>query len=210
MPHGVVTSHSVTFGIRAALAISRSPRCQLAKSSNAVPHKSLPFRATSGTNRQVLTLPSVRTELGSVCTRIVGKEFVGEIVQGNLQAFTRKCTLARRILHVRGHAWSWRWENFTDRNRDTQDMCLYTNIDYGYAKLWEMCFRDVHVGNTMVLDPLVFKQADQVEFGELVASQGLNVEERIRSTLHILVGNYSRSPDEPKTWRNQLILSHFH
>ena len=31
------------------------------------------------------------------------------------------------------------------------------------------------MGNTMVLDSLEFRQADPVEFGELVASQGRNV-----------------------------------
>ena len=36
------------------------------------------------------------------------------------------------------------------------------------------------MGNTMALDSLEFRQADPVEFGELVASRGLNLEEGSR------------------------------
>lgn len=32
------------------------------------------------------------------------------------------------------------------------------------------------VGNTIILDPLEFRQADSIEFGELVASQELDIE----------------------------------
>ena len=39
------------------------------------------------------------------------------------------------------------------------------------------------MGNTMALDSLEFRQADPVEFGELVASLGLNAEERYRKIL---------------------------
>lgn len=62
----------------------------------------------------------------------------------------------------------------------------------------------------MILDSLEFRQGDLVEFGELVASQGLNVEEGSRLALHTLVGNWSRSPYEPKAGRNQSILCYFH
>ena len=53
--------------------------------------------------------------------------------------------------------------------------------------------------------PSEFRQADPVEFGELVASRGLDAEEGIRPSLHKLVGVWSRSPDEPKAGRNQYI-----
>ncbi|KAL6221691.1 hypothetical protein ACLB2K_005086 [Fragaria x ananassa] len=53
--------------------------------------------------------------------------------------------------------------------------------------------------------PLEFKQADPVEFGELVAGRGLNAEEGTRPSLHKLVGVWSRSPDEPKAGRNQSL-----
>ena len=36
------------------------------------------------------------------------------------------------------------------------------------------------MGNTMVLNSLEFRQVDPVEFGELVASRGLNIEEGSR------------------------------
>ncbi|KAL6180260.1 hypothetical protein ACLB2K_046924 [Fragaria x ananassa] len=52
---------------------------------------------------------------------------------------------------------------------------------------------------------LEFRQADPVEFGELVASRGLNAEEGTRPSLHKLVGIWSRSPDEPKAGRNQSL-----
>lgn len=54
------------------------------------------------------------------------------------------------------------------------------------------------MGNIKALDPLNLRQANPVEFGELLTSQGLNVEEGIWPALHTLVGNSSRSPDEPK------------
>ncbi|KAL6181229.1 hypothetical protein ACLB2K_047884 [Fragaria x ananassa] len=53
--------------------------------------------------------------------------------------------------------------------------------------------------------PLEFKQADPVEFGELVAGRGLNAEEGTRPSLHKLVGVWSQSPDEPKAGRNQSL-----
>ncbi|KAL6131304.1 hypothetical protein ACLB2K_069680 [Fragaria x ananassa] len=53
--------------------------------------------------------------------------------------------------------------------------------------------------------PLKFRQADPVEFGELVAGRGLNAEEGTRPSLHKLVGVWSRSPDEPKAGRNQSL-----
>ncbi|KAL6218496.1 hypothetical protein ACLB2K_011706 [Fragaria x ananassa] len=53
--------------------------------------------------------------------------------------------------------------------------------------------------------PLEFRQADPVEFGELVASRGLNAEEGTRPSLHKLVGVWSRSLDEPKAGRNQSL-----
>ncbi|ESR61605.1 hypothetical protein CICLE_v10017895mg [Citrus x clementina] len=65
VPHGFETSRPVTNGIRAALVISRSPRCELAKRSNAAPRRSPLFQtqgSTSGMNRQVLTPPSIRTK----------------------------------------------------------------------------------------------------------------------------------------------------
>ena len=39
------------------------------------------------------------------------------------------------------------------------------------------------MGNTMALNSLEFRQADRVEFGELVASRELNVEEKSRKIL---------------------------
>ena len=87
--HGLETSCPVTNGIRVALVISWSPRCELTKCSNAAPRMSPPFWAqgsTRGTNRRVLTPPSVCTELDSVCRQVlspdqerVGREFMGEI-----------------------------------------------------------------------------------------------------------------------------------
>ncbi|KAL6175344.1 hypothetical protein ACLB2K_051985 [Fragaria x ananassa] len=53
--------------------------------------------------------------------------------------------------------------------------------------------------------PLEFRQADPVEFGELVAGRGLNAEEGTRPSIHKLVGVWSRSPDEPKAGRNQSL-----
>ena len=51
-------------------------------------------------------------------------------------------------------------------------------------------------------DPLEFKHANPVKFGELVAGLGPDYEEGCRPTLHKLVGSWSRSPDEPKAERN--------
>ena len=51
-----------------------------------------------------------------------------------------------------------------------------------------------------------FRHADPVNFGELVVRLGLNYEEGCWPTLHKLVGSWSRSPDEPKTGRNQSAL----
>ena len=50
---------------------------------------------------------------------------------------------------------------------------------------------------------LEFRHADPIKFGELVAGLGLDYEEGCWSTLHKLVGSWSRSPDEPKAGRNQ-------
>ena len=47
------------------------------------------------------------------------------------------------------------------------------------------------------------RHADLVKFGELVAGLGPDYEEGCWSTRHKLVGNRSRSPDEPKARRNQ-------
>ena len=38
------------------------------------------------------------------------------------------------------------------------------------------------MGNTMILHSLEFRQADPVEFAELIVSQGLNIEEGSRRT----------------------------
>ena len=54
-------------------------------------------------------------------------------------------------------------------------------------------------------DPLEFRHADPVKFGELVAGLGPDYEEGCRPTLHKLVGSWSRSPDEPKAGRNQSV-----
>ena len=43
-----------------------------------------------------------------------------------------------------------------------------------------------------------FRHADQVKFGELVASLGLDYEEGCWPTLNKLVGSWSHSPDELK------------
>ena len=42
------------------------------------------------------------------------------------------------------------------------------------------------------------RHADHVKFGELVAGLGPDYEEGCWSTLHKLVGSWSRSPDEPR------------
>ena len=44
-------------------------------------------------------------------------------------------------------------------------------------------------------DPLEFRHADPVKFGELVAGLGPDYEEGCRPTLHKLVESWSRSPD---------------
>lgn len=44
--------------------------------------------------------------------------------------------------------------------------------------------QDVRVGSTMALDYLKFGQANLVNCGELVAGQGLNVEEGTKPILH--------------------------
>ena len=54
-------------------------------------------------------------------------------------------------------------------------------------------------------DPLKFRHTDPVKFGELVAGLGPDYEEGCKSTLHKLFGSWSRSPDEPKTRRNQSV-----
>ena len=54
-------------------------------------------------------------------------------------------------------------------------------------------------------DPLEFRHADPVKFGELVAGLGPDYEEGCRPTLHKLVRSWSRSPDDPKAGRNQLV-----
>ena len=72
------------------------------------------------------------------------------------------------------------YQNVTDRNRDTQDMRLYTSVDDGCADCWRHASRACVWGNTMALNSLEFRQADPVEFGELVASRGLNLEEEFR------------------------------
>ena len=43
---------------------------------------------------------------------------------------------------------------------------------------------------------LEFRHADSVKSGELVASLGLDYEERCWPTMHKLVGSWSYSPDE--------------
>ena len=47
------------------------------------------------------------------------------------------------------------------------------------------------------------RHADLVKFWELVAGLGPDYEEGCWPTLHKLVGSWCRSPDEPKTRRNQ-------
>ena len=54
-------------------------------------------------------------------------------------------------------------------------------------------------------DPLEFRHANPVKFGEFVAGLGPDYEEGCRPTLHKLVGSWSCSPDEPKAWRNQSV-----
>ena len=47
-----------------------------------------------------------------------------------------------------------------------------------------------------------FRHANMVKFGELVASLGLDYEERCRPTLHQFVGSWSHFPNEPEVGRN--------
>ena len=70
--------------------------------------------------------------------------------------------------------------------------------------VWER-FRRGRVGGDGGVDPLEFRHADPVKFGELVAGLGPNYEKGCRPTLHKLVGSWSRSPDEPKAGRNQSV-----
>ena len=67
-----------------------------------------------------------------------------------------------------------------NRNRGTQDMCLYASVDDGCANCWRRASGACVWGNIMALDFLEFRQADPVEFGELVASRGLNLEKGSR------------------------------
>ena len=50
----------------------------------------------------------------------------------------------------------------------------------------------------MGVDPLEFRHADPVKFGELVAGLGPNYEKGCRPTIHKLVGSWSCSPDGPR------------
>ena len=73
-------------------------------------------------------------------------------------------------------------QGVTDRNRDTQDMRPYASVDAGCAD----CGRRASgacVWEYNALDSLEFRQADPVEFGELVASRGFNAEEGSRKIL---------------------------
>ena len=70
----------------------------------------------------------------------------------------------------------------TDRNRDTQDMRLYASVDDGCADCWRRASGKC-VWRYNALNSLEFRQADPVEFGELVASRGLNAEEGFRKIL---------------------------
>ena len=70
----------------------------------------------------------------------------------------------------------------TDCNRDTQDMRPYASVDAGCADCWRRASGKC-VWRYNALDSLEFRQADPVEFGELVASQGLNAEEGSRNIL---------------------------
>ena len=54
-------------------------------------------------------------------------------------------------------------------------------------------------------EPLEFRHADPVKFGELVAGLRPDYEEGCRPTVHKLVGSWSRSRDEPKAGRIQLV-----
>ena len=54
-------------------------------------------------------------------------------------------------------------------------------------------------------EPLEFRHADPVKFGELVAGLRPDYEEECRPTVHKLVGSWSRSLDEPKAGRIQLV-----
>ena len=70
----------------------------------------------------------------------------------------------------------------TDRNRDTQDMRPYVSVDAGCADCGRRASRAC-VWEYNALNSLEFRQADPVEFGELVASRGLNAEEGSRKIL---------------------------
>ena len=50
-----------------------------------------------------------------------------------------------------------------------------------------------------------FKNADPIKFRELVVSLGPDYEEECWPTLHKLVWNWSRFPDEFKPGRNQSV-----
>ena len=70
----------------------------------------------------------------------------------------------------------------TDRNRDTQNMRLYANVNDGCADCWRRASGKC-VWRYNALHSLEFRQADPVEFGELVASRGLNAEEGSKKIL---------------------------
>ena len=57
-------------------------------------------------------------------------------------------------------------------------MSSYTSVDDGCADCWRRA-----CGEYNALDSLDFRQADSVEFGELVASRELNAEEGPRKIL---------------------------
>ena len=85
----------------------------------------------------------------------------------------------------------------TDRNRGTQHMRLYVSVDDSCADCWK-CVSAKCVWRYNALDSLEFRQADPVEFGELVASRELNAEEVSRKIL-----THTGWELKPFSWRAQ-------
>ena len=54
-------------------------------------------------------------------------------------------------------------------------------------------------------NPLEFRHADPVKFGELIVGLGPDNEEGCRPTLHKLVRSWSRSPEKPKAGQNKSV-----
>ena len=98
----------------------------------------------------------------------------------------------------------------TDRNRGTQDMRLYTSIDDGCAdcsrRASGVCVWGIQWPYTLWSSG----KSTRLSLGILSLVKDLTLKRGLGETLHTLVGNWSRSPDEPKAGRNHSILCHFH